>query len=228
MTFLIVFLALIALIVIILSIPISLVVSYDSTLIVYAKWLFFKFDIHPSVTKKKDKLDKDKKGKDTKTKDDTTKKQGKSNPFIVFIRKNGVNGVLNLLQKTTISVKKALYNILRRIVFKEIYLTMIITGKDAADTALQYGKACEKLFPSFGALVSFLKVRKYNIDVCPDFLVLNNSYFFFLSASIKPIYVTNAVFVLAIELLFKVIIKFILSSRQKADKNIKIKQGGAN
>jgi hypothetical protein len=100
---------------------------------------------------------------------------------------------------------------------------MHITGKDAADTAIQYGKISSWLFPLLGKLASTCKMKKYDVDISPDFLGVKNEADLYLRVSLVPIKVTNALIVLAVQLLFKVILK-VLFTNNKSKKSVNIKK----
>ncbi|MEE1300182.1 MAG: DUF2953 domain-containing protein, partial [Acutalibacteraceae bacterium] len=58
----------------------------------------------------------------------------------------------------------------KRFTIKEISIGFTVTGEDAADTAIKYGQVASVIFPAMSFLTRNLKVRKYDIELTPDFL----------------------------------------------------------
>ena len=108
----------------------------------------------------------------------------------------------------------------------EFYLTMHVSGSDAADTAIKYGKLASWLFPALGKIASTCKMKKYDVDISPDFLATKNQADLYLSVSVVPLRITNAAIVLAVQLVFKVLLK-ILFANNKAKKSVNIKDVSA-
>ena len=104
---------------------------------------------------------------------------------------------------------------------------MTVTGNcDAAETAMNYGELCQKVFPAMGYISSSFPVKKYDVEIEPDFLGLKNSAQFAVSVHIRPIFFLNAVIVLVFRLLFKVVLKFLKGIKNKSN-NQNINEGGA-
>ena len=104
---------------------------------------------------------------------------------------------------------------------------MTVTGDcDAAETAMQYGRICQMVFPAMSFICSNLTVKKYDVEIEPDFLGLKNSAQFATSIHIRPIFFVNAVIVLAVRLLFNVVLKFLKGIKNNSD-NQNINEGGA-
>lgn len=58
----------------------------------------------------------------------------------------------------------------KRFTIKNLQIGFTVTGEDAADTAIKYGEVASVLFPAMSFLTRNLKVRKYDIELTPDFL----------------------------------------------------------
>ena len=99
---------------------------------------------------------------------------------------------------------------------------MITVGSDAADTAIKHGKLCAWAFPVLGKLVSTSKVKKYDFDFSPDFLGKKSEAEAYIRLHVTPIHITNAIVVLAVRLVFKVLFK-ILFAKKKSDKSKLVK-----
>lgn len=94
---------------------------------------------------------------------------------------------------------------------------MVAKG-DAAETAIEYGKTCAAAFPVFGSAVSRLRVRKYNLNVEPDFLARYGDEAFFLRLHTLPIRLVNAGLALVFGALFKIILKYFVHLGSKKGK----------
>ena len=69
-----------------------------------------------------------------------------------------------------------------------------------------------------GLIVSTMRVKKYNLEINPDFIYGKNEAKLHTAVSVRPIRLINAVIVLVFELLFKVVIKLLKHSKApKAD-----------
>ena len=64
-----------------------------------------------------------------------------------------------------------------------------------------------------GLIVNTMRVKKYNLEINPDFIYGKNEARLHTKISVRPIKLINAVIVLAFELLFKVVIKLLKHSK---------------
>ena len=212
MTALYIILGIIAFIILLLSIKVMITVHYDEELTVSLSWLFLKFDLLPMKEKhpKKEKKKKEKKPKKTDEKIPEPKKK-KDNMFVRFYHNQGVSGVVQLLKDAA----AALGGMFRAFLFEELYVSLTVGSDDAADTAVKYGKVCAAAFPSMGFIVSNMRVKKYNIEVTPDFVGGSNSARMHVKAAVIPLRLINAVIVVAFQLLFKVVFKLLKHGKAK-------------
>ena len=188
-------------------------------------------------TKKKDKVEKEKKPKkempqkepspETETEPDEQPAEKKENIFVTFYNNQGFDGVIELINNAASSLGKMFSSFKKHIVIRELYLFMTVTGGcDAAETAMEYGRICQKVFPAMGFICTNLPVKKYDVEIEPDFIGVKNSAQFATSIHIRPIFFINAVIVLVIRLVFKVVLKFLKGIKNKS-KNQNINEGGA-
>ncbi len=133
---------------------------------------------------------------------------------------HGYDGLEKMLRALGNSLGGFFGKLYKTFTIDELYITMITTGSDAADTALKYGKLCSWLYPVLGKLVSTCKVKKYDFDISPDFLGVKSKAEAYVCLHIVPIRLTNAAVVLGVQLLFKILFK-ILFSKKKSDKSKK-------
>ncbi|MBO4339044.1 MAG: DUF2953 domain-containing protein [Clostridiales bacterium] len=230
-------LGIIAFFVLIFSIKIQVNAEYLDEFTAEVKWLFVRVPLYPTPEKKKkpkkEKAKKEKKPKEEKPKEETEKGENKIlTMFKNFYENQGFDGVMKLLEDTVNSAEKMGHSFKKHFVFQRLYLWMSVSkNQDAAQTALAYGKLCQKVFPLFGYICSNFPVRKYDCVIEPDFLGNSNMARFAVSFSVRPIFFTNALVAFAFRMLFKVALKFYFKSKPKAIENKNqnnIKQGGAS
>ena len=224
MTALYIIIGIIAFFVLLLSVKLAITVHYEDDVAVSVKWLFLKFNILP----KKEKEDKPKKEKKKKTKEEKPKeesevipepkKKKKDNMFVRFYRNRGVEGVVQLLKDAAKAVGGMFGRIGRAFLFEELIISLTVGAGDSAETAIKYGKVCSAAFPAMGFVVSNMRVKKYNIEINPDFIYGKNEARLHTQISVRPIKLINAVIIVAFELLFKVVLKLLKHSKApKAD-----------
>ena len=79
--------------------------------------------------------------------------------------------VLALLAFISAQTKGTLGKVIRkRFTVKNCQIGLTVTGDDAADTAIKYGEVASVVFPAVSFLTKNLKVRKYDVQITPDFL----------------------------------------------------------
>lgn len=235
MTALWIILGIILFIVILFSIRVHLIVDYGEFTKVSVKYLFLKIPVvDTSKPKKEKKPKKDKKPKKEKPKDEekteeakTEEKKAEENKPQTVQQGNGLlkqlyvdqgyDGIERMLRAVGRSLGGFFGKLYKTFVFDELYITMITSGSDAADTAMKYGKLCSWLYPVLGKLVSTSKVKKYDFDISPDFLATKNEAELYVNLHFTPIHITNAAVVLALQLVFKVLFK-ILFAKKHSDK----------
>lgn len=219
MTALYVILGIIAFFVIILSVKVKVTVHYEDDIALSVGWLFLKFNILPKKDKpEKPKKEKKKKEKKEKPKDESEvvpepKKKKQDNMFVRFYRNRGVNGVVQLLKDAANAVGGMFRRIGRAFLFEELFISLTVGAGDSAETAIKYGKVCSGAFPAMGLLVNKMRIRKYNLEINPDFIYGKTEARLHTKISFRPIAFINAVIIVAFELLFKVVIKLLKHSK---------------
>ena len=198
--------------------------------------MFLKFKLVDSSEPQKEKKTKDKtknkKEKATQQQTDTqesqaeNKKQGGNSLLKQLYIEQGYEGIEKMLLAFKNSLGSFFSKLYKTFTINEFYLTMHVSGSDAADTAIKYGKLASWLFPALGKIASTCKMKKYDVDISPDFLATKNQADLYLSVSVVPLRITNAAIVLAVQLVFKVLLK-ILFANNKAKKSVNIKDVSA-
>lgn len=232
MVLLYILLGIIAFITLVLSIRITINGEFFDEFKLNIKWLFINLQILPAKPKK-DKPPKKEKPKKEKTKEEQPVDETaevvdkKENIFVRFYNNQGFDGVVELINNAAKDLGKMFSSFKKHIVLRELYLWMTISSGDAAQTALDYGRICQKVFPALSFICTNLTVKKYDVEIEPDFIGLKNKAQFAFSISIRPIFFVNAVIVLALRLVFNVVIKFLKGTKNNNKNNENINEGGA-
>ena len=171
-------------------------------------------DVEVDENKKNKTEDTSAETTDTTPTEKTTDNKG-NNLFKQLYIEQGYDGIVKMLLAVKESLGSFFSKLYKTFTINEFYLTMHVTGSDAADTAIKYGKLSSWLFPVLGKVASTCKMKKYDIDISPDFLGVKNEADLYLDVSVVPIRITNALVVLAIQLLFKVILKILFANMGK-------------
>ena len=177
-------------------------------LIVFAKWAFIKIPILPSPEKKP----KEKKQKEAapeappaeEPKAEEAPKAKGPNPLKNIYENEQLEGILDLFRKLLELLDKLGRRIIHSFVIDELFLDVDVTRGDAAQTAESYGKMCQKIFPVTGALVANCDVRRYSINVEPDYIAKPGTRVAFSAEiSLNPRKLINAVLAFAFGAVFK-------------------------
>ncbi len=202
----------IAFFVLILSVPIHVSVGYDNKIRLSVRYLFIKLNILPAG-EKKPKEEKPKKEKPKKEKPPKEPKEKKPNPIVQMVKANGYDGMMLVLQNLGRVMSIYGGKLFRSVVFDEITLHICVGTGDSAATAIKYGKTCQKVYPIFGFICSNNLVRRYDIDVHPDFLANKTESEFFTDFHICLRKIINASIGMIFRLLFKVVLKFLKGAK---------------
>lgn len=224
-----VLLGIVALLMLILSFRITLNGEFFDEFKLNVQWLFIKIKIIPSKPKKEKPPKKDKpvvKNEEEVVEETPEPTEKKENIFLKFYNNQGYDGVVQLVKNVADSLGKMMSSLKKHIILRELYLWMTVSSCDAAQTAIDYGSLCQTIFPALSFICSNLTVKKYDVEIEPDFIGIKNNAQFAFSVSVRPIFILNAIIVLAIRLVFKVVIKFLLGIKDSKN-NENINEGGA-
>lgn len=222
-------LGIILLLILLLSVKVRVDAEYIEDFRAKLRWAFLSFDLYP--TKPKEKKPKKEKSKAEEPPQPEEPKPKKPNPFKTFYENQGYEGAKQLIRDTADALGSLMKSVKKHLILDELFLFVVVShNHDAARTAIEYGEACREIFPAMGFICSNLKVKKYDVEVEPDFLGTFSSAQFSFSLSIRPIFLINAALVMAVRLLFKVVLKVLRAKpapetlENKQPENI---QGGA-
>ena len=131
---------------------------------------------------------------------DTTVKKG----FISKLKYyEGITGLIELINDLASELKTGLGKTFRTFVIRELYFYITVAGKDSASTAIKYGRICAAVFPSLGKICTMMKVKKYDIDISPDFLANKGKTEVRAVISVRPLILINSVVVMGIRFLYR-------------------------
>lgn len=150
--------------IILLNIPVNISISYRETLEISMKYAFFKLGM-PFDRDEKEKSKKKIRSKKRKSKKVKEKKKLKFTYDIIMI-------ILNNLPRAGKKISK----LLSKIVLDNIYLYLRVSGNDAYDTSIKYGKITAWVFGIYATLDNIFKVKKVHFQIEPDYM-LNGSHF---------------------------------------------------
>ena len=219
-------LGIIALFVILLSVPLVLRVEYADGVALRLRWLFITVlrvpapeDKQPKKKKKK----KEKKEKEKKKEDKPKKeKEKKPNPFQKFYEYQGISGFIELLQRTVEVLKKFRHGLWRCFRIRELRLHMVVMGGEPQELVEKYGKTCAAVYPALGWLSAHLRSRpgKVRATIAPDFTGLAQKEMACTAEiSVVPRTLIAAVIALAVRLGIKVALKFFKGTKPPKEKN---------
>lgn len=213
--FLTVIFSIIALFVIILSIPLKVALGYDDKISLDIRYLFVKLKILPTDPNKpkKEKASKEKKPEEPKKEE--APKEKKPNPIIEMTKANGFDGMMEVLGNLGNVLKIFGGKLLRSIVFNKADINITVGTGDAASTALKYGKTCQKIYPIMGFLCSNNVVKHHNINISADFLANDTKGNFYFEMNICLRKIINSAIGLVVRLIFDVVLKFLKNGKKK-------------
>ena len=208
--------------IVILSVKVKVTVHSEDGFYLSVGWLFLNFNILPKKEKpkkkKKKKKEKKKKPESEEDKKDKPVKEPKDNPFLTFYRNNGVDGVIDLVKRLSVSLGGMFRRIYRAFTIEDLAVSLLVGAGDSAETALKYGRTCAVFYPAIGFVVDNMRVRKYSAEVSPDFINGSNKARLHAKISVIPRRLINAIIIVGFSLVFRVGIRFLKGLRKKKPK----------
>ena len=220
--FLCVILGFIGLIVLVLSVPVKVSLAFDDKIHLSVKYLFIKLNIlpvDPNKPKKPAKPKKEPEPKPEEEKKEEAPKEKKPNPILEMVKANGYDGMMLVIKNLGRVLGTYGGKLFKSIVFDEIDVYIRVGTGDAASTAIKYGETCQKVYPVFGFICSNNIVKKYDINVEPDFLANKTQGEFFFEMSITLRKIINATLAMVGRLIIKVAVKFLVGGTKKTKDN---------
>ena len=203
----------------VLSIRFRVYLNYDKKIESYAQWLFIKIPLYPRPEKKpkkeKKKKDDGKKEETEEEKKEEPPKKKKDNILLTFYNNEGLDGIISILSSLITALDKVSRRITHCFVLNLFILDATVARGDAAETAITYGKYSSVIFPLAGDIISRCNVKKYDINISPDFLADKGDCQLEIDMAVIPRKLINSVILLVFDLLFNVLIKFIKGIKKK-------------
>ncbi len=205
----------ILLIVGILSIPVHVSFSYEDKIFLSVRYLFLKFRILPQGEKKEKKPKKEKKKKEKPKEEpkEEAPKEKKPNPLLNMVKANGYDGMMEVLRNLGSVLARYGSQLFKSVIFDEFDIYVVVGKGDAAATAIEYGKACQRVYPLAGFLCSNNVVHKYDVSVESDFLAGKSAGEFFFDFHLVIRKILNATIAMVVRMLFKVLLKFLKNGK---------------
>lgn len=144
-------------------VPISLCLAYDGELLVRLRVAGIPFTLYPRRKPKKTKKAKRKSQQGDGEKD-------KLSVLSEKLHEGGIPAVIAYIQETLSLVRHTISELLDAVIVDRLEVEVTVASGDAAETAMDYGKACAVLYPAVAALSARTRVQHRHIAVTPDFL----------------------------------------------------------
>ncbi len=211
-----VLLGILALILLALCVKVRFDLEYSSeNTSVVLRWLFIRFKLYPAKKKEKPKTEEEpepppEEPAEEKPEEEEQKPKQKSNLLKTIYDSQGIDGLISVLQQVMTYTKTFFGNLLHGFVIDELYLDVCCTRSDAAATAIYYGEVCSVLFPLLGALAAKCRMKKYDVNVYPDFIARFSNVSFITSFHFTPIYLIGITVAYGMKMLFGVLLGIII------------------
>lgn len=167
--------------------PFSIELEYREEVSLKIGYIMPVFRILPKKKKSAKEKPSEKKssGEEKSEKKDKPKKK---NAVWEFTKKQGLEGIIELLKEITAIILKLVDTIRRHIVMKT-RLDLLVVGNDAADTAMKFGYACSAIYPLLSLIDSHTKLKKHEEYIDAGFEAEKTQVRFILKAHIVPVFV---------------------------------------
>ena len=218
-----VLLGILALILFALAVRVRFDIEYsDENTGVVLRWLFLKFRLYPMEKKpKKPAAEKEEAPAEEAPAEEKPAEEKpaakKDNILVTFYNAEGFDGVLTLIKRLCSYLKTFVGNLLYGFVVDEFYLEMGCTKADAAATAVYYGEVCAAVFPMLASLASRCRLKKYDINIYPDYIARFSRASFVLRFHFVPLYLIHITLVFGVKTLFGVLLRLLRPKKVKAE-----------
>lgn len=178
--------------------PISLETVFVEELSARVGFLFFHYRVWPRPERKQ-----------TPEKKEKPVSKKKPSKIKELFRQKGISGFLELLRALSRAAYGGPRKIFSHTVIRFLHLNLTVGGEDAAQTAVNYGRACGLVSTALTALLSAAKYRERNVTVrvTPDFQNGNSNVQFQVLLKIKLFFLLSAALSALIDMI-KIYLKF--------------------
>lgn len=169
MTIIYIITVLLCILMLLLWLPLTITISYKEDFTLDLKYLFIKYRIYP-----KQAVQSKKKIKKTPKKKKKPKTSGKERLHIVW----------DLVQ----SAKKPVYYLSKRLKIRELEVSVMVGGEDAAKIAMDYAKINSSFYTLLATLYNFVDIQLKTVHIECDFLKEKTVYNCKANIVVRPIY----------------------------------------
>lgn len=160
-------LGLMALLVIVLSVPVFGRITYDGELLVRIRVLGIPITLVPSTEQKVDRPRKTKRV----ARQPQEKQPSKMKELVSLIKQDDLAGTLHFLHEAARLAAKTVGRVLRSITVKRMDLQLLIATDDPAKTAQRYGQVCGVVYPALAGIESAVRMKQRHVRIEPNFLM---------------------------------------------------------
>ena len=160
--------------------PFSIELVYQDEVKLKVGYIFPIFKVLPQK-RKSEKPEKPEKKK-------SEKEPKKKNSVLEFTKKQGLDGIIELLKEITGIILKLVDTIRRHLVMKT-RLDLLVVGSDPADTAMKFGYACSAIYPLLSLIDRHTKLKRHEEYIDAGFEAEKTQVRFILKAHIIPVFV---------------------------------------
>jgi len=104
-----------------------------------------------------------------------------------FMSAFSFDSIIALLSTIGDAAGKSISKVGSRIVIKQLRIGLIISGEDAASTAIKYGRIAAIAYPSLGKLASVMTIDDIALDMIPDYLAIKDRGELRLNVAFRPL-----------------------------------------
>lgn len=181
MTVLLIILGILLFLFLLLLFPVHVSVTFETELGLKVRYLFFRYTVFPQPPEKLAK----KAAKEIKENAEENETKSKIREII---KQKGLSGFVGLLKEFASVAAGTAKKLFSRVTMDLLFVDVVVSDEDAAQTALLYGGVCAAVCGSAAALLSVMKYKRYHINVVPDFQAKQSAVKFELRAHVIPVF----------------------------------------
>ncbi len=186
-----VLLGLVALLLLILTVPTVVRCQYDRDLRLWVRVLGIPIPLLPPPGHKKEE-----KAPEPAKDKEKDKKRSLLRELWTYFRQDGAQATLELLQKVAAVTAKAAGRLLSAITVSRFRLSWLVAADTPDKTAVRYGEVCSIAFPALTAVKSRVRVKRQEVRIEPNFLIGKNEIAWEVSCRFVPIRILWIILVL--------------------------------
>lgn len=158
-----VLLALLALVLTVLSVPVTGRVAYDGDLAAHIRVLGVRVPLYPRDAEEETPRSSRRRRR--------TDKPSKWQELKELLKQDDLEGTLHFIGGVARLAGRTVGRLLRSVTVTDVQLQMLIATGDPADTAQRYGQVCGILYPALEIIGRTVRIRRRQLRVEPNFLM---------------------------------------------------------